>query len=244
MARYVFRTGNAFAVGHSMGLNGPIVLESDTLLRSIAFAPDPELPPVDSPNGRFEFLQVVGITEDEEKAITRWTGSDVLAVFGDRLPLYVTDLDRPSLMDDPEIARRIDEGSARNGSHTGAVFVEKLGWEKRKRLFRKGGHVVSVGARQAPEIGLLLPLRLPFGRQLLVAGGEQRVLFQPGDRGAVAEDGETLEVTLSPESVAMLSDLLVPRAGSYRIPGFDDLTIEVLVTGIKDQDGKVIERIG
>ena len=103
--------------------------------------------------------------------------------------------------------------------------------------------MVSVGARQAPEIGLLLPLRL-FGRQLLVAGGEQRVLFQPGDRGAVAEDGETLEVTLSPESVAMLSDLLVPRAGSYRIPGFDDLTIEVLVTEIKDQDGKVIERIG
>ena len=55
-----------------MHLNGPIALDEETQIHAIAFAYDPELPPVETPNGRVEFLQIVGITTDELSAIKSW----------------------------------------------------------------------------------------------------------------------------------------------------------------------------
>ena len=47
LGRYVFGTGNRFAAGHKMGLNGPIALEHDTEITAICFADDPELGDID-----------------------------------------------------------------------------------------------------------------------------------------------------------------------------------------------------
>ena len=61
IARYVFSSGNVFAVGHHMDANGPIAAESDTALTALCFAPPPLLPAVvESPHGRFQILHLVG----------------------------------------------------------------------------------------------------------------------------------------------------------------------------------------
>jgi hypothetical protein len=66
IGRYVFNTGNVFAAGHHMNINGPIALDHDTKIRAIAFSDPPKLPvEVESPHGTFGFLHVVGITLDE-----------------------------------------------------------------------------------------------------------------------------------------------------------------------------------
>lgn len=69
LARYVFETGNVFQEGHHMNLNGPICLEVETPIRAICFVSDAELPEITTPNGKLLFLQVVGITESEEKPL-------------------------------------------------------------------------------------------------------------------------------------------------------------------------------
>lgn len=56
MGRYVFKSGNVFESGHYLDANGPICLDSDTKLTALAFALDPELPAMDTPNGRVEFV--------------------------------------------------------------------------------------------------------------------------------------------------------------------------------------------
>ncbi len=69
LGRYVFKSRTRFEAGHRMNLNGPIALGTNTAIRAIAFIADPELPTIQTPNGSVQFIQIVGITEDEELAL-------------------------------------------------------------------------------------------------------------------------------------------------------------------------------
>ena len=79
LARYVYESGNTFGPGHHMPLNGPIAHNTETDIQSIIFINDPELPPMETPNGKVACLQIVGITNDELTAAqdgTRWAWRD------------------------------------------------------------------------------------------------------------------------------------------------------------------------
>src|SRR5205085_4438852 len=65
LGRYVFESGNWFEEHHWIPANGPIKLEYDTDMVGLIFVLDPELPPVETPHGRVDFLQMVGITSAE-----------------------------------------------------------------------------------------------------------------------------------------------------------------------------------
>ena len=81
-----------------MSANSPIRLDTDTKLVGVAFAPDPLLGGIDTPNGRVEFLQMVGITQRE----LDWLRKDPTTQRVERLinmmckdnPLLITDLNR------------------------------------------------------------------------------------------------------------------------------------------------------
>ena len=65
LARYVFDSGKWFEPYHFIPANGPVRLDTDTAIVGIAFAPDPKLPEMDTPNGKVQFLQMVGLTQAE-----------------------------------------------------------------------------------------------------------------------------------------------------------------------------------
>jgi len=65
LARYVFDSGKWFEPYHFIPANGPVRLDTDTAIVGIAFAPDPKLPEIDTPNGKVQFLQMVGLTQAE-----------------------------------------------------------------------------------------------------------------------------------------------------------------------------------
>ncbi|QVQ54313.1 suppressor of fused domain protein [Spiractinospora alimapuensis] len=99
LAKYVYDNGNPFAPGHTIGVNGPINPERpETAIRAITFVEDPELGSIDTDNGRVTFLQVVGITEPEYEAARGGGARGLLDSIGPRLPLFVTDDARGSLL--------------------------------------------------------------------------------------------------------------------------------------------------
>lgn len=228
LARYVFESGHGFHAGHYLSAGGPIAADSDSAIRALAFVHDPELAPIDSDNGRVEFLQIVGLTNEEEFALKRWSTLKVLEVFHDYLPLWITDLERGSLLADPEIAARLAEGSAREGSSVGTIYADHLGWEQRKRLLRAPTTVLSLSARQVGELLALLPLRLPFGHAFGVVGPERRAVFEPAVRGNEAEiaDG-ALHLRLDERAVRSLVSRLRAQAGTYEVDGFAALQVQV-----------------
>lgn len=99
LARHIVGGDHGVAPGHTMSLNGPITTDGLTQIEAIAYVLDPELGSIDTPHGRLQFLQVVGLHQIERRAIVEAGGADrFLAVARDYLPLFVTDLDRAAIL--------------------------------------------------------------------------------------------------------------------------------------------------
>lgn len=236
LARYVFRSGNAFDAGHKMGLNGPIG-GLDTALGSIVFAADPELPPIDTENGRLRFLQAVGITDDERLAASAWDAKKLVALAAEYSPLLVTDPRRESWLSDPAFRDAWDRGRQADGSSTQIELVTQLAWR-----LDGGTPVITIGAISVPAIGLVLAGRIPFGRGYTLASATTGVLFLPTDGPLEAEvDGDDLVVQLPAATALAWAERVGPARGRTDLDG---LVIEVVPTEIKDRTGAVLRTIG
>ena len=92
-----------------MDANGPICLDADTQLTALAFTHDPELAEIDTPNGKMEFIQMIGISEDELEAMQTWNTLGVLQAGIRQIPSYITDLTRTSLYKILKLPRQLRE---------------------------------------------------------------------------------------------------------------------------------------
>jgi hypothetical protein len=244
LARYVFKTGNVFRPGEWMTANGPIALDTDTRICSMAMTNDPELPALETPNGRLEFIQVVGLTLEEEYAAKQWSPQHLLDTLLPRMPLWITDLDRSSLLDDPALAAQVKAGMERDGSGSGFLFTDVLGVEQRKRLLRAALTEVTLGARQVDELRALLPLRIPFGRPFTLAGRDWQLDFEPGDTCAVTVHDGSVAITMTPACAQDFARTLRARAGRYQLAQLASVAWIVQQTVIRDPDGNVVTTIG
>jgi hypothetical protein len=234
LARYVFRSGNWFEPGHHMDANGPIAADRpDSAIRAIAFALDPELGEISTPHGTVQFLQIVGLTEDEYEAARQWSPKAVLELFATRLPLLLTDIDRGSLLTDPEIAAAAQAGAERYGSSSGELYVSLTAWE-----LGAEGTTLRFGALPAERIAQGLTSRLPYGQGLLVKGDSAAVGFRPADRFSAERVNDTmLEISVPDSALPDLVAAFRPVAGRTPVPSLPGLVIEIEPTHILDQHG-------
>jgi hypothetical protein len=244
LARYVFQTGNVFADGQWTNLNGPICLGSDTLIHAAAFVHDPELPAIDTPNGRVAFIQIVGLTNAEEAAGKQWQVHKLLDAFLPHMPLWITDVARGSMLDQADISTAVEVGMRRDGSSTGMLFTGMLDWKRENRLLRSSITIVTIGAGQVDTFTQLLRLRLPFGRPLRISGPQAQIVIETSGTNELAEEDGELRLHLTAATAESLAATLQPVAGSYTIPGFDTLRWHVAQTHIKDASGNIVETIG
>ncbi|WP_169767381.1 suppressor of fused domain protein [Campylobacter curvus] len=98
LARYVDKSGKWFEAYHFIPANSPIRLDTDTKLVGFAFAPDPVLGSIDTPNGGVDFLQMVGITQSELDWLLQDPKTTRVKQLIDKMrtdnPLLITDLTR------------------------------------------------------------------------------------------------------------------------------------------------------
>lgn len=246
IARYVFRTGNVFAPGHWMTANGPIAAETGTLLTEMGFVQDPELPLVHTPFGDLMFLQLVGLTADELREVRRWNVQGALQAMQPHMPLWITDLNRLSFHDLPDVRQAIDAGAAREGSKTGVLYNDVLAFEPRKRLLRSAQTVIRLGSLAVRDLKAMLPARLPHDRSLILAGDGATLEFIAGkerDNGQLHERNEhEFKLALSNEQLQSWLQTLKGREGEYQVPGLDGLVWQVKTSVITDGDGNVTGR--
>lgn len=245
MARYVFNSGNIFSAGDFFDANGPICLGADTKLTALAFIPDPELDALHTPNGFVEFLQVVGITEDELEAMKIWSTEGLLEAAEGELPGYVTDLSRNSVLQVPAVQESVQVGIDRDGSGTGFLFVDQLAWESGKSgIFSKKPSVLTLGAKQAGTIGKLLRGRLLKGKDLILMSRELSITLVTASSTGFEIDENKITVKLDETVVNELIHKLQSKEGELTLSSNKNLILRVLKTYIKDQDGNVVSTIG
>ncbi|MEF7441030.1 suppressor of fused domain protein [Paenibacillus lautus] len=245
MGRYVFNSGNIFRSGDYLDANGPICLGADTQLTALAFVEDPELPAMDTPNGRVEFLQMIGITREELEAMQTWNTLGVLQACAEHMPLYITDLNRDSFLKVPSISETVDRGMKEEGSNTGFLYVSQLAFEPGKKgWLSKTPAALQIGAKQAGIIGKLLQGRILKEKSLSLVGPEVRVVFEPGNEIRwTAEDGD-VTLILDDRTVGEFSSRLVPQVSTFELSGLPGIRIDIVKTEIKDQEGNVVQVIG
>ena len=245
LARYVYRTGHGFHDGHRMSANGPISLGAPTALCSMAFTFDPELPAIDTPNGSVAFLQVVGLTLDEEAVTHKWDTRKVLDVLLPFMPLWTTDLQRTSLLGKRGVLVKATEGIRRDGSSSTAAYTDLLGLREQKRLLRKSLVTVTLGARQIEQLAEFIPLRLPFGKSFDLTGPRGRLHFTLGKTNSWSLGRDNvLQLRVSAVTVKEFATLLHPREGVYKLPSFQHILWDVKPTTIRNADGGIVEVIG
>ena len=210
LGRYVFDTGNTFGVGHTLPLNGPTERGSTTRIHAISFAPDPELPPINTPNGRVEFLQIVGLTMDEREAISSWNAAAFLELRQSNLPLLFTDLSRTSWLTDGVFSAEVARRSREDGSSCGWLSLV-LDCNTRSNPI-----VVRIQSIAVDGFSRRLLGRLPYGRELTLNGKEATVLFKPGSSSIVQLIEDAVTITLRTEDSATGQ---VPSATSGHLSG-------------------------
>ena len=243
LARASYNGGSIFGQWHTLDANGPIALETDTKLTAILFVRDPQLPPVESsPHGRFEFLQIVGITADELATKNEWDSEKLIALLARDNPLLVTDLSRKSLRDDPETARLIDEGIERDGSSCEELFLDSLDWKKGMLASKP---TLTIGAGNTEAIARLIRGRTGHGRNFALHGPNRSVVIVPAEQSSVEiEEGELLVIRLARAATTELISKLQPKRGPLAIDALPGLAIMIQPTQIRGDDGKIVRTIG
>ena len=235
LGRYVFKTGHPFGVGHTLPLNGPIEAGSSTLIHAVSFALDPQLPPMETPNGRVEFLQIVGLTLDELDAVSSWDAAAFLELRRRDDPFLLTDLSRASWMEDSALAAEVAHRREQEGSSCEwlALVLECE--------IKSDPVVVRIQSIAVKDLSQRLLGRLPFGRALRLNGHGATVLFKPGKKSNLTSTENVVTITLRKDHVLELAKSLRPHAGVYRVPGLKNVVVQVLTTEIKDRDGNVVD---
>lgn len=242
MARYVFQTGNLFDDGHHLDCNGPIALETETKLDSLLFVHDPELPEINTPHGKLKFLQVVGITSDERQAVVRWNSAGIKKLFSEIDPLFLTKLDRTSILNDESVRCRYLKSSADEGSNTAALYVTSLDIS---RMRTSAGEVELVlGARVIEDFIELIQGRLFHGRSLVLSGADRTIELIPESTFDAIVNKKKSELKLPKNLCEEVCQILKPQRGLYSFKATDALRIRVEPSEIKDAQGKVVEVIG
>lgn len=91
LGRYVYSTATPFAAGHRAGGDGLPTGDPNSRLAGVAFATDPQLAALATPNGRVEFLTAVGVTGQELERMRDSSTLEVLEGLQAVSPLLVTD---------------------------------------------------------------------------------------------------------------------------------------------------------
>jgi Suppressor of fused protein (SUFU) len=87
--------GHDFSVGHRLQVGGPITGEPGCAIEAVAFVSDPSLPTwTKSPNGSFEFYELVGITPAELAEMQASSTAAVVERLAETNPLLITDPSR------------------------------------------------------------------------------------------------------------------------------------------------------
>ncbi|WP_254510326.1 suppressor of fused domain protein [Anatilimnocola floriformis] len=237
LARYVFRTGNFFDERHHLPANGPIAIGEPTDMTALLFIRDPQLPEVNSPNGYFKFIQLVGLCTAEYALLKEGYFDEVLERILTIAPLGVTNIYRDSILSDPAVEAAIR--SAPPTVKQSELFGTIVEWRIDADTLQ-----VRLGANLIADVSKLLVARLGEGERLSLYGKGTAVVFEPGEEtGWQTEEGAVV-IQLTPATVAEIGSTLEERRGEYRLAAFPELHIEVVPVEIKDGNGDVIRTIG
>ncbi|XP_026473026.1 suppressor of fused homolog [Ctenocephalides felis] len=126
LAKYVFQTGNRLCAGDHVSWHCALD-NSDSRLRHMLMAADPQLASKETPFGVVDFIQVVGICAEELQASQKWLGAGVLRMLSEIPssggPYLITNMQRSQSIFEinPKAHEIVERGFETDGSNLSGV---------------------------------------------------------------------------------------------------------------------------
>jgi hypothetical protein len=227
LAAYVLGNQTIFEPGHNIDLGGSF--DGKGALTAIVFAEDPDLAPIETPNGRVEFIQMFGVDAEELAVVRSWNASAFLELARTRGRLLLSDPRRASLLADLAIARKMREGIERDGSSQLVVTDDRIGWV---RMGSEPRVDVTIGVETASQLRAAVTHVLGKGRPFICMGkagfANTTVVFLRGEQTQwLVDDSGALVVQLAEGFLAAFAAELGPPA-ILTWPGLANLTLRVV----------------
>ena len=185
LARYVFETGNVFEANHQFDLGGPIARGKDDRGARGGVRTRPGAPPITTPFGRVDFLQIVGVTRDEH-ASSQGLGDRAASGRAGRGRSAVDDRSEAALSPVLQAAAMRSAPSDPDGASGLYVTAFQIGIMAGSLLggllYEQGGAALMVGASAAAvaiALGAVAATRSLFG---IRPGNQQEVTFDTPSR--------------------------------------------------------------
>ncbi|NP_001161664.1 suppressor of fused-like protein [Saccoglossus kowalevskii] len=133
LSRYVFQSENTLCSGDHVSWHNPLD-NSESRINHMLMVEDPQLPPITTPFGSVQFIQIVGVCNEELQTAQHWNGPAVLDLMR-KIPVaggpwLVTDMRRGETIFeiDPHLPEQVDRGIETDGSNLSGVSA-KCSWE-------------------------------------------------------------------------------------------------------------------
>lgn len=191
LAAYVQNSHNAFDEYHHLSYGRPLSGSLPSALHAVGLALDPELGKATTPYGQMKFLQIVGLTDDEEAFTAEWSVKGLFEALGEVNPLQVVHRERDSALSgafgESLRARAALEGSSQDISFA-QVLELQLEDEQVELVLGPANHGVGL----ARNLAGIVRGRLGHGRSFALVHPEsgQTVRFEPGAPAHRVEAGE------------------------------------------------------
>ncbi|WP_394845518.1 suppressor of fused domain protein [Pendulispora brunnea] len=221
------KNGTSLAPYHNMPMTDP---RNDDEICALVFVDDVALQPTASQNGKFNFLQMVGLTAGEFDALQGWQARSMVELIRQRNPLFLIGK-RESYLRDVEFAQHVAEGRERDGSSMGLLTGVALLWFQEAKELQ-----IHLQDNVVPVFKSAICGRLPHGHRMLFIGDPRR---HEDDDGNVSVHAQTTVVLLPEDgpsrmeerggmkaavlrlgrpAISQLVDTLAPQPGSYVLP--------------------------
>jgi suppressor of fused len=229
LSDFAFDSSSHLTPGQVVALANLPMKMLGTQLTSVLLTADPILGDLEASNGHTRFLQVVGITEDEQEAIHWWGPDSFLQLLAEDEPLRLWQLERRSILEDPMMASRMREELERDGS---SIIMEFMpGLRMRRTDGQEPALELMLDMREAYVFARALRTRTRHHRPFLVRTREASLQLLPaleGERGEfLADEGEGRQpcLIIPPQRIDALLEGFEGPAGTYTWPWFPGLVL-------------------
>jgi suppressor of fused-like protein len=226
LARYVFRTGNPLCQNEHVDFQRALTNEFDTNMSAVLLVEDPVLGSIDTTNGRIQFLQLVAVTADELEAVRAWQLEQLVALMRKSNPYLISDMQRPSIMNEPQMRQAIRSGMQQDGSSCGYYYMNEMAYEVDENDPVRS--TLTLSSREAEAFQGLLTGRLLHGRIAELAGAGKLFTLQPAAEcriDAMAENQVSIHLTT--DAIKELVGLLAKKGQTASLRDLPNLSFVV-----------------
>lgn len=189
LGSYVFSHQATFDPSDFVSMESPLSEGSE--LCHLGVIADPELGTTQLPGGKVQFLQMVGLTNDDLQDLLDWNPRRFLELYQEVYPGGVTHLDRTSLRGDARLRARIETGIAKESTGTEAVHAQQL-----RFMEWAGKLVVTLNLATARNLVGYLERRFRIKEEFSITSRHHEVVFVVGRKFSYRVEGKKARVVL------------------------------------------------